>query len=141
MIVGYDLVISSIIVYVENRLETAILYSEIEKETGFSLAHIRDVFAQRTGRTLSKYILERKICNAAFCISHTTESLLTIAEKFGFTNPDTFTRAFRRIVGITPSEFRKMKIPVGRIKLCTGVYGVGFMPNELKKIRGCESNE
>jgi AraC-like DNA-binding protein len=100
---------------------------------GFSLAHIRDVFVKQTGQSLSAYILERKILNAAFEISHTKDTLIMISEKYGFENPDTFTRAFNRITGLTPSAFRKKKISVGRIKLCTGVYGLGFTPKEIIK--------
>jgi len=67
--------------------------------------------------------------------------LSKIAEKYGFNNPDTFTRAFRRVTGFTPSAFRKMKIHIGRIKLCAGVYGVGFAPNQIKKMKGNGANE
>ena len=78
MILAYFFVICSVIVYVENRIKTDIQYIELEKVTGFSLAHIRDIFVQNTGKSLSRYILERKILNAAFEISHTKENLLTI---------------------------------------------------------------
>ena len=137
----YGLVICSVIVYVENRIKTDIQYIELEKVTGFSLAHIRDIFVRKTGKSLSRYILERKVINAAFEVSHTKESLLTIAKKYGFKNPDTFTRAFRRVIGIIPSEFRKRKIAVGRIKLCAGVYGVGFTANEIQNMKGNENYE
>lgn len=140
-LLDYFTVICSIIIYVENRLKTDISYKELEKETGFSIAHIRDIFVKKTEKPLSRYILERKILNAAFEISHTKETLLNIAEKYNFKNPDTFTRAFKRITGLTPSEFRKNKITVGRIKLCAGVYGVGFTSNEIQKMRGNENNE
>jgi len=141
MLLDYFLAICSVIIYVENRLKTEIQYTDLEKETGFSIAHIRDVFVKKTGQSLSAYILERKISNAAFEISHTKENLLTIAEKYGFKNPDTFTRAFRRVTGITPSAFRKKKAAVGRIKLCAGVYGVGFTANEIQNMKGNENNE
>jgi len=126
---------------VENRLKTDIQYAELEKETGFSLAHVRDVFARKTGKSLSAYILERKISNTAFEIAHTKNTLTVVSEKYGFSNPDTFTRAFRRVTGLTPSEFRKKKISVGRIKLCAGVYGVGFTPGEIQKMKGNKENE
>ena len=134
-------IICSVINLVENRLKTEISYNELEKETGFSIAYIREIFAKKTGKTLSRYILERRICNAAFEISHAKENLLAIAVKYGFTSPDTFTRAFRRVIGMTPSEFRKKKIIVGRIKLCTGLYGVGFTANEMLKMKGNDSDE
>jgi len=137
----YGLVIWSVITYLEKRVKTKIQYPDLEKVIGFSLAHIRGIFVQKTGRSLSRYILERRVINTAFEIAHTKDTLTTIAERYGFENPDTFTRAFRRVTGLTPSAFRKKKIPVGRIKLCAGVYGVGFTPNEMKYMRGFEANE
>lgn len=132
----YFLVIWSVITYVEKRIGTKIQYADLEKEIGFSLAHIRDIFVKQTGRPLSAYILERRISNAAFEIAHTNKTLTTIAESYSFDNPDTFTRAFRRITGLTPSSFRKEKISIGRIKLCAGVYGVGFTSNEIINLKG-----
>ena len=137
----YHLVIWSVITYVEKRTKTKIQYPHLEKEIGFSIAHIRDIFAKQTGQPLSAYILERKISNAAFEIAHTKGTLTVIAEQYGFGNPDTFTRAFKRVTGLTPSAFRKKKIPVGRIKLCAGVYGVGFTPAVIKSMKGNNTNE
>ena len=137
----YFLTVWSVITYVENRIKSKIQYTELEKEIGFSIAHIRDIFATQTGQSLSAYILERKILNAAFEISHTRETLSTIAEKYGFENPDTFTGAFHRTTGLTPSNFRKRKICVGRIKLCAGVYGVGFPLKNMTDRKGSGANE
>jgi len=130
MRLDYFMVVCTVVVYVENRVKGEISYAALEQETGFSIAHIREVFAQTTGQSLARYVLERKICNAAFDIAHSGESLGAIAARYGFQNPDTFTRAFRRVAGVNPSEFRKKKLRVGRVKLCAGVYGVGFPSSE-----------
>ena len=131
MLMDHYFTVWSVIVFVENRVQDKIDYAELEKATGFSLAHIRDVFAKMTGTTLSRYILSRKIANAAFEILHNHHSILYVATKYGFTNHDTFTRAFKRITGLTPSEFRKKRPPVRRIMLCAGMYGIG-LPNRGK---------
>lgn len=128
----YFLTISSIVIFIENRIQDRIDYKELERTTGFSIAHIRDIFVKRTGVTLSKYILNRKISNAAYEILHNHHSLIHIASKYGFSNHDTFTRAFKRVTGLTPSEFKKKRPPVGRILLCAGVFGVGLL-NPVKR--------
>ena len=123
----YFLTISSIIIFIENRIQEKIDYKALERATGFSLAHIRDIFVMKTGITLSKYILTRRISNAAYEMLYNHNSIISIATKYGFTNPDTFTRAFKRITGLTPSEFRKKRPPVGRIKLCACAFDVGLL--------------
>ena len=137
---NHFLTIWSIITFIEKRIKTKIPYAGLEKAAGFSLAHIRDIFARHTGRPLHAYVVERKIANAAFEICHTDQTITAVADSYGFSGPDTFTRAFRRVTGLTPSAFRKKKIPVGRIKLCAGVYGVGFLW-DVKKMKGFDANE
>jgi AraC-like DNA-binding protein len=125
--VDYSLTVWSVIVFVENRILEKVDYAELERATGFSLQHVRDVFARKTGISLSKYILTRKIANAAYQVLYSKQTILDIAEKHSFSNHDTFTRAFKRITGMTPAEFRKRRPAMGRIKLCSGIYGVGFL--------------
>ncbi|MNC17390.1 Transposon Tn10 TetD protein [compost metagenome] len=123
----YSLMISSVIVFVENRLEERLDYRELEAEIGFSAVHIRQVFARHTGMPLARYVRCRQIAHAAFDLIHTREKALDIGAKYGFPNPDSFTRAFRRVTGMTPQEFRNRRCAVGRIKLCAGVYGIGII--------------
>ncbi len=123
----YFLTVSSIIIYIENRVEEKINYIELERVTGFSIAHIRDIFVTKTGMTLSRYILIRKISNAAYEILYNKQSIMDISMKYGFANYDTFTRAFIRITGLTPREFKKRRPPVGKIKLCACAFGIGLL--------------
>jgi AraC family transcriptional regulator len=106
-----------VISYIENRLKSDIDYSRLETVTGFSLQHTRDVFRSCTRMPLARYINCRKVSNAAFDIVHTDKSILDIALDYGFESYDTFTRAFRRVTGITPREFRKEGYQVGRTML------------------------
>jgi len=92
-------------------------------EIGFSLSHLRAIFINATGKSLAQYITERKISRAAFDIIHSKDTFCAIAGRYGFTNPDTFTRAFKRVTGLNPREFRKIKPPVERTMLCAGVFG------------------
>ncbi len=133
----YSLMISSVIVFVENRLEQRLDYRELEAEIGFSAVHIRQVFARHTGMPLARYLRCRQIAHAAFDLIHTKEKALDIGAKYGFPNPDSFTRAFRRVTGLAPQEFRNRRCAVGRIKLCAGVYGVGII--EKRESDMCES--
>ena len=81
---------------------------------------------------LGRYICARRIANAAFDLINTQKSILDIALAYRFTNPDTFTKAFKRVTGTTPQVFRRDRRPVGRIKLCAGVYGVGILSHETE---------
>ena len=128
----YFLTVWSVIVFVENRLRSEINTAELERATGFSLAHIRDVFAAQLGMPLGRYICSRRVANAAFELINTQKSILEIALAYRFTNPDSFTKAFKRVTGFTPQAYRLSRRPVGRIKLCAGVYGIGFLSQKTE---------
>ena len=119
----YSLAICAAIVYIESRAQSKINYTAMADEIGFSLSHLRAVFSCHTGKSLATYIMERKIARAAFDAIHTGDNLSNLAQRYSFTNPDTFTRAFKRVTGLNPSEFRKLKPPIKRVTLCAGVFG------------------
>ncbi len=130
------LFVNVVITFAEARIKGKIDYNELAEATGFSLPYVRELFTSQTNKSLYRYILERKIANAAFECSYTDKTLFTIGMEYGFNNADAFTRAFKRIVGVTPSEFRRMKVKMKRIKLCAGVYGIelpALNQNEIMK--------
>ena len=63
---------------------------ELARQTGFSLAHIRDVFRSCTGKPLSRYVLERRIANAARELLDTDRTILDIAVHYGFSGRTVF---------------------------------------------------
>lgn len=123
----YYCLIQSVVAYIENRLKTEIDLKDLERVTGFSLAHNRDIFKKCTQMSLSRYLNYRRISHAAFEMAHTDRRILDIACDYGFDTYDTFTRAFKRVVGVTPQNFRALKVPVGRIKLTASMFGPGIL--------------
>ena len=118
----YEELICSLIGFIEQDIKSKPDYHEMEKATGFSYRHIRSIFQRIMQVSLSRYILSRKIANAAFEIRHSDKSIIAIAYEYEFSSPDTFTRAFRRNTGLTPSEFKKSGHLCGRRIICPGVY-------------------
>ena len=119
----YYIIIWSVCLFVETRVQSKLDLSELARQNGFSLAHMRKVFRTQTGKPLSHYILERKIANAAQELLNTDCDILEVALCFGFSGRDVFSRAFRRLTGYTPSEFRLLHPSIAQIRLCAGVYG------------------
>ncbi|TFJ89530.1 AraC family transcriptional regulator, partial [Lentibacillus salicampi] len=58
------------------------------------------------GVTLSEYIRRRRLTLAAFELNNSNFRIIDIAIKYGYNSPDSFTRAFHSLHGITPSEAR-----------------------------------
>ena len=117
------ILIWSVCTFVEARVQEEIHLEELARQTGFSLAHIRDVFRENTGKSLSRYIQERKIANAAQSLLYTDDKIIDIAIHYGYSGRTVFSRAFRRFTGYTPSQFRTERPAITPVRLCAGVFG------------------
>lgn len=118
----YYSIVNSIVIYIESRIRTEISYVDLEKATGFSLVHIRSIFKDFFKIPLARYILQRKIANAAYEIRYSKKRITDIAYSYGFDGYDSFTRAFKRILGITPREYRVNPHNVFIGYISSGVY-------------------
>ena len=64
-------------------------------------------FKQCTGSTPMQYILSKRIYNAEILLHDSTYNVTEIAEIVGYDNPLYFSRIFKKLKGISPSEYRK----------------------------------
>lgn len=119
--------IRAMIRYIEAHIrDEKVNYKEMEERVGFSEAYIRELFRRSTGCSLSRYVRNRKIQVSAFDLLHSDAAIMDIALQYGYTNHESYTRAFRKIVGMTPSCFRKERPVVSKEELAPGIYGIGF---------------
>ncbi|KUO49102.1 MAG: AraC family transcriptional regulator, partial [Desulfitibacter sp. BRH_c19] len=68
--------------------------------------HFQRMFSFLAGVTLSEYIRRRRLTLAAFEFNNNSIRIIDVAIKYGYNSPDSFTRAFQSLHGITPSEAR-----------------------------------
>ncbi len=127
----YSSLTHAVLSYIEAHLDENIRPADLERNMRVSYPHLRDVFRQNVRQPIGKYILSRRVANAAFELAHTRRSALDVAMSMGFSNPDTFTRSFCRVTGLNPSEFRQMGHKVGRKKIAMGIYGPAILEDPL----------
>jgi len=119
----YSMAIKSALDFIENRVAEDMQPEQVAKVIGFSLSHSRAVFSRVTGKTISRYIIGRKLSHAAFELVSTGRPVSDIAMDYGFASHDSFTRAFRRAFGEPPSRFRQQERSVGSMLITQGIYG------------------
>lgn len=80
-------------------------------KSGYAEDYIRYYFKKITGKTPIGFLTEIRIKHACFLIDiyNQTLSMLQIAELCGFVDYIYFSKRFKSIVGISPSEYRKRK--------------------------------
>ncbi len=131
---SYPLCTKATIRYIEAHIpDSPLTPGEIQKAVGFSWTHIRAQFRRDTGHPISKYILMRKVHRSALDLLHTNHTILDIALRYGFSTHETYTRAFKRFTGITPSQFRRTRPTVGKEKLHDGIFSVGIIPHKEQR--------
>lgn len=93
--------------YIEHHLTEEIDYEAAAREAYSSSFHFQRVFSILCGFTLGEYVRMRRLSLAANDIIHTDEKIIEIAMKYGYDTPESFTRAFTRFHGVTPSEAKR----------------------------------
>ncbi len=96
--------------YIEEHLCEELTLQELARLAGFSDFHFHRVFQAMAGVPVMDYVRKRRLVMAAFRIAHTDDKLIEIALDCGFGSPETFIRAFRKLFGMTPGDYRKRGI-------------------------------
>ncbi len=92
--------------YTEAHLTDEIDYENVAKAAYSSSFHFQRVFGILCGYSLGDYIRMRRLSLAAEEVRRTDDKIINIAMKYGYDTPESFSRAFARFHGITPTEAR-----------------------------------
>lgn len=99
--------IQNAINYIEEHLTEEIDYEEVAKEAACSNFYFQRIFGILCGISLGDYIRNRRLTLAGDELSASDDKVIDIALKYGYESPESFTRAFARFHGVTPSEAKK----------------------------------
>lgn len=92
--------------FIDTHYQQPIYLSDVAHAAGYSPAYLTNLAQSHTGRTVKKWITERRMAQARQMLKHTTKSIQQIAEQIGYTDPGYFTRQFRKLHGVTPKAWR-----------------------------------
>ena len=95
--------------YIESNIDNAIDLNSAAREAFMSPSNFYRMFFALVGHSVKEYIRLRRISLAASDLINSKDNIIDIAVKYGFDSRDSFTRAFKRITGFLPSEYRKQK--------------------------------
>lgn len=93
--------------YVEDHLKEELDYGAVAREAACSSYYFQRIFNILCGMTLGEYIRNRRLSLAGSEIINTDRKIIDIALEYGYESPESFSRAFTKFHGVTPSECRK----------------------------------
>ena len=99
--------IQNAIDYVENHLTEELDYEEIARASCSSTFHFQRIFGILCGYTLGEYIRNRRLTLAGAELATTRAKVIDVAYKYGYENPESFSKAFQKFYGISPSQAGK----------------------------------
>lgn len=98
--------IDKAIEFIQKNPKDNLSLQSIADNAGFSLTYFDAIFRQHTGYSPVEYSRIYKLTRSALELRKTQKTVLDIALDFGYSSPESFTRAFKGFYGITPSEYR-----------------------------------
>jgi AraC family transcriptional regulator len=92
--------------YIEQHIDGNPGLQELARIAGLSIYHFAKQFRHSTGFAPHQYLLQRKIERAKEFLRDPRRSVLEASVRAGFVDQSHFGKMFRRMVGVTPTEFR-----------------------------------
>jgi AraC family transcriptional regulator len=95
-----------VLVFIQRNLDEELPLEDLARVAHFSPYHFHRIFRGIVGESLQEHIRRLRLERAALQLKRTDRRVLEIALEAGFETHESFTRAFRAVLGCSPSEFR-----------------------------------
>lgn len=99
--------LSVVFQFIEAHYQQPINLNDVAQEAGYSPAYLTNLVQEKTGRTVKRWIIERRMAQARQLLANTTQSIRYIAESSGYSDAGYFTRQFRQLHGASPQIWRQ----------------------------------
>jgi AraC family transcriptional regulator len=92
--------------YMEKHLEDNITAQNVAEQVFMSSFFFQKGFSLMTGYGLAEYIRNRRLYKAALDLQNTDDKIIDIAFRYCYETPESFTKAFSRFHGVSPTQVR-----------------------------------
>lgn len=93
--------------FIEENITEDLTAGRIAAEVNISAFYFQKGFSMLCGYTVGEYIRMRRLSLAAGELLKSDAKVIDIAVKYGYDSPDSFTKAFTRFHGCTPTDVRR----------------------------------
>jgi len=95
--------------YIEANFTKNITLEDVSREVNISTYYLSRIFKETTGSNFIDYLTGLRIEKAKELLSTTQYSMKEICQMSGYVDPNYFSKLFKKIVGVTPTEYREGK--------------------------------
>ena len=97
--------------FMEEHLTEDISAQDVAEEVFMSPFFLQKGFSLMTGYGISEYLRNRRLYQAALDLQKKEDKIIDIALRYGYETPESFSKAFARFHGKTPSQIREGAVP------------------------------
>lgn len=102
----YTKAVSDAINIIDGEYTKNITLEEMAKRVGVSSQYLSKIFKEETGQTFVEYLTTLRINRAKDIIKTSDQPIKQVGIMVGYKDPNYFSRIFRSVVGLSPSDFR-----------------------------------
>lgn len=92
---------------IEENIRDNIELDKIAKTAAMSLPHLYRLFYSLTGHPIKEYLRKRRISIASEHLKNSNKPFIEIALECGFESQASFSKSFKKIVGVTPKIYKE----------------------------------
>lgn len=100
--------ISVSISFMKTNLEETLTIDTLANQACFSVSRYSELFKQKTGYSPIQYFIRLKIQKACEYLYFTNLNIKEICKKVGFEDPYYFSRMFKKQIGLSPMQYKKV---------------------------------
>ncbi|WP_404987825.1 helix-turn-helix transcriptional regulator [Clostridium culturomicium] len=105
----YSLLIRKAINYINLNLNSNLTLSSIANNIVVNPNYLSSKFNKEVHESIASFINRRRIEESLKLMKNTSLSITAISEQVGFNDVNYFSKVFKKLLGISPSEYRKNK--------------------------------
>ena len=95
--------------FIEKNLHRDITLGEIAHYMNISPHYFSRIFKKAHSQNFVDFVTDRKIIQAVYWLRSTDKSINEVALALGFSEPNYFSKVFKKRLGTTPSEFKRLQ--------------------------------
>lgn len=114
--------IQNAIDYIEDNLYEKIEIEDVARTAFMSLSSFYTVFSSLLGTTVKDYIRKRRLSMSSYELVNSDLSVLDIALKYQYNTYESYSRAFKKLFGISPQNYREKNLYTNVFPRITLIY-------------------
>jgi len=120
--------------YIEENITEEIDFNDVAKIACCGIYQFGRIFSYVVGVSFAEYIRNRRLSLAALELQSGDVKVINVAMKYGYNSPDSFTRAFREMHGVSPTKTKSVTLKMfPRISFQISIKGAKDMDYRIEE--------